>query len=465
MGSCLAGTGREVFDVLIRGAHVITAGRLVRATVAVTGETVAGLLHPSVDVSATLMIDAHGLVVLPGLVDAHVHLREPGYAWKEGFRTGTMAAAAGGVTTVMVMPTDNPPTRTPADMEAKVRVATGAAYVDFALQAVVVESSDQVEELANLGTVSFELFLGDTPPSLLVRDNGEILEILRRIEAIGGIVGITPGDDGIVRAATASLPSEKAIEPRSFARSRPTIAETLGAARACLLAAEAGARVHIRQVSCRGTVDVLRAARARGARLSAEVTPHNLLLTEDELARQGPYAKVAPPLRAAPDLECLWEALRDGTIDMVATDHAPHLPEEKDAGLQDIRLAPGGLPGLQTFLPLMLDQAARGRWSLIDVARTCAEAPARRFGLYPRKGAVLPGSDADLVLVDPIRRATIENGTQWSRARTTPFAGWTVTGWPVLTLLRGRVVMRETKIEGLPRGRLVTPLVQDRSRD
>jgi len=437
----------------------------VRATVAVRGESVAGLLDPSLDVPAALVIDAKGLAVLPGLVDAHVHLREPGYAWKEGFDTGTRAAAAGGVTTVMVMPTDNPPTLTPQDFEAKVRLATGAAHVDFALQAGVVGSPDHVEELVELGAVSFELFLGDAPPSLLVGDSGDALEILRRIEAIGGVAGVTPGDDGIVRAATASLPSEESIDPRSFAWSRPPIAETLGVARACLLAAEAGARVHLRQVSCRRAVDVLRAARAWGGRLSAEVTPHNLLLTEDELARQGPYAKVAPPLRAAGDLECLWEALEDGTINMIATDHAPHLPEEKDAGREDIRRAPGGLPGLQTFLPLMLDQVAQGRWSLTDVARTCAEAPARQFGLYPRKGAVLPGSDADLVLVDTTRRETIDNAAQWSRARITPFAGWTVTGWPVLTMLRGRVVMRDGKIEGPLRGRLVTPAGRGQRRD
>jgi allantoinase len=454
-----------VFDVLVRGGHVLTAGRLVPATVAVMGETIAGLLEPSVEPPASLVIDARGLVVLPGLVDAHVHLREPGYAWKEGFETGTMAAAAGGVTTVMVMPTDSPPTLTPEDFEAKVRLAAGASHVDFAIQAGVAGRPDRIEELAELGAVSFELFLGDAPPSLLAGDSGEVLEILRRVEAVGGVAGVTPGDDGIVRAATASLSGAGPIDPRSFAWSRPAIAETLGVARACLLATEAGARVHLRQVSCQGAVDVLRVARTRGARLSAEVTPHNLLLTEDELTRQGPYAKVAPPLRAPADLECLWGALQDGTIDMIATDHAPHLPEEKEAGREDIRRAPGGLPGLQTFLPLMLDQVARGRWSLADVARTCAETPARRFGLYPRKGALLPGSDADLVVVDTTRCEIIDNANQWSRARVTPFAGWRVTGWPTLTMLRGRVVMRDGKIDGPPRGRLVTPGARGESPD
>ena len=222
-----------MYDVLVRGAQVITAGRLVRATIAVTGEKVAGLLEPTLEPPAGLVIDARGLVVLPGLVDAHVHLREPGYAWKEGFETGTMAAAAGGVTTVMVMPTDSPPTLTPEDFEAKARLAAGVSHVDFAIQAGVASRAQRIEELAELGAVSFELFLGDAPPSLLAGDSGDVLEILRRVQAVGGVAGVTPGDDGIVRAATASLPSEGSIDPRSFAWSRPPIAETLGVARAC----------------------------------------------------------------------------------------------------------------------------------------------------------------------------------------------------------------------------------------
>ncbi|MGH7266964.1 MAG: dihydroorotase, partial [Candidatus Rokuibacteriota bacterium] len=196
--------------------------------------------------------------------------------------------------------------------------------------------------------------------------------------------------------------------------------------------------------------------RQASPRVSAETTPHNLLLTEDELDRQGPFAKVTPPLRPAADLEACWGALRDGTVDIVATDHAPHLPAEKEAGRADIWKAPGGFPGLQTLLPLMLNEVARGRLTLVDLVALCAERPARLFRLYPRKGALEPGSDADLVLVDPAREALIENEAQLSRARVTPFAGWRVRGWPVATLLRGRVVMRDGKVTGVPAGTLVT---------
>jgi dihydroorotase-like cyclic amidohydrolase len=279
--------------------------------------------------------------------------------------------------------------------------------------------------------VSFEVFLGDLAPPLLVTDDGVLRHILARIADVGSIAGVTPTDGAILRAELERIHAEGRRDPLAFARSRPPIAEALGVARACLLASDVGARVHLRQVSCRASIAVLRAARAGYRGISAETMPHNLLLHEDELQRQGPFAKVAPPLRSPADAEALWEALLDGT---------------------------GGFPGLQTWLPLMLDQVAKGRWTLVDLIRCCAEAPARLFGLYPRKGALEPGSDADLVIVDPARTITIDNNSQLSRARVTPFAGRVVTGIPVLTMVRGQVVMRDGALTGTPRGALVTPV-------
>jgi dihydroorotase len=445
-------------DVAITGAQVVTGGEARAATVGIRDGRVALLADPAVSVPAREVIEAAGLVVLPGLVDAHVHMREPGFVHKEGFATGSMAAAAGGVTTMMVMPTTEPPTLTAQDFENKVRLAEGAAYVDFALLAGVSADCSQLETLVKLGAASFELFFGDMPPPLLVTDNGRLREILRHVARLGGVAGVTPTEQDIVRVETARLEAEGRREPRAFAGSRPPIAEALGVARACLLAEETGARVHLRQVSCALSLDILRATRGRYPRLSAETMPHNLLLFEEELDRQGPYAKVAPPLRSPAEAESLWQALLDGTVDMVATDHAPHLPQEKEAGRADIWRAPGGLPGLQTFLPLMLDQVAKGRWEWSDLVRGCAEAPARVFGLYPRKGAIELGSDADLVLVDPRRAAVIDNASQLSKARVTPFAGRVLTGSLMITMLRGQVIMRDGTVEGPPRGRLVTPV-------
>jgi dihydroorotase len=213
--------------------------------------------------------------------------------------------------------------------------------------------------------------------------------------------------------------------------------------------------MHVRQVSSALGVAVLAAAAAEG--VTAEVTPHNLLLTNDALLRQGAIAKVIPPLREAADLVAVREALRIGRIDIVATDHAPHAPQEKAAGDNDIWAAPGGFPGVQTLLPALLILVGDGVITYPELVRAACEAPARIFGLYPRKGALLPGSDADFVIVDPDRPFRIDDAHQLSKAGHSPFHGLTAPATAVLAALRGEVVMREGKPEGSPRGRFVGP--------
>ncbi|HVL35891.1 MAG TPA: dihydroorotase family protein, partial [Burkholderiales bacterium] len=303
--------------------------------------------------------------------------------------------------------------------------------------------------------VSFELFLADLPPPLLLASNQELLACLQAVAAVDGVAGVTPGDDSIVAAHTAPSAAGRDASRRAFLASRPAVAEALGVARACVAASAARARVHIRQVSAAESVEVLRALKTPG--LSAEVTPHNLLLTADEILARGPIAKVVPPLRGQADLAAVQAALREGVIDLVATDHAPHLPEEKALGEEDLAKAPGGFPGVQTLLPLMLHLVGQGLLDYPRLVGACCEAPARRFGLFPAKGALQRGSDADLVVVAPDRTFVIRNEDQLSRARLTPFDGWKAPGTPVLTMLRGRVIARGAAPQGRPGGRFVRP--------
>jgi len=445
------------FDLIVTGGQLASSSGLSPADVAVSDGKVAALLAPGTPVEARERIDATGRIVMPGVVDAHVHFREPGIVHKEGFATGGRAAAAGGVTTVMVMPTDNPLTLTVEDFTAKRAMAEGQSHVDIALQAQIADNLDALEGLAAAGAVSFEIFLGDVPPAMLVGDSGRLIEALRRIAALGRVAGITPADDGVIAAATAAVRTAGDASRLGFFRTRPPVSEALGVARACLAAEAARARIHIQQLSCGAAAQVLREARQRQAGLTAEVTPHNLLLGEEEIERQGPFAKVLPPLRPAADLEAMRAALADGTADLVATDHAPHTPEEKEPGKADIWKAPGGFPGVQTLLPLMLEEVAAGRLGWGDLVRLICETPARIFGLYPRKGALLPGADADLVIVDPSASRTIRNEDQLSKAGMTPFAGRRIRGWPVATLLRGSLIMRDGTLIGAPAGRFVAP--------
>jgi dihydroorotase len=444
-----------MFDALIRGGSLVGPAGIEPKSLAINGGKISALLDPCAASEARETIDAEGMLILPGLVDAHVHFREPGLVHKEGFATGSRAAAAGGVTTVMVMPTDNPMTMTPEQFLEKKELATGACHVDFALQAGLGPDVGHVRALAELGAVSFEIFLADLAPPMLVSRMADLLACLRAVADVHSVAGITPGDDSITQTLSAAAQAKPKKERLDFPRSRPPIAEAISLAQACLAVAETGARAHIRQISCAQSVAVLRALAPK--QLSSEVTPHNLLLEEQELERQGPVAKVAPPLRPAPDLQAVLGALRERIIHIVATDHAPHLPEEKRAGEADIWKAPGGFPGVQTLLPLMLRLVGDGALTYQDLVRCCCEAPARLFDLYPQKGTLEIGADADVVIVDPKRPFTIRNEDQESKARQTPFAGWTAPASPVLAMLRGKIIMRDGKPVGQPAGRFVSP--------
>jgi dihydroorotase len=391
--------------------------------------------------------DAEGLTAIPGLVDAHVHLREPGLVHKEGFQSGTLAAAAGGVTTVMVMPTDDPVTMTPEHFEDKLRLAQGQCHVDYALQACVGPDPRHISELVSKGAVSLEIFLADVPETFLLSDAQSLLSVLEVVNAHGAIAGITPGDHSVVAARTAAIRARSSGAREDFPPTRPPISEALGVARACIAARETGARIHLRQLSCAQGLEAFEALRPL-ARITAEITPHNLLLDAQLLIERGPIAKVAPPLRPAADVHAMRKALRRKAIDIIATDHAPHLPTEKAAGDQDIWKAPGGLPGLQTFLAAMLHLVDLGEWTLQDLVRCCCQRPAEIFRLS-RKGRIAPGFDADIVLLDLKRPHTVRDQDQLSKAAQTPFAGLRVQGYPVSVILRGIEIARD----GAPVGR------------
>ena len=443
-----------MFDLLIRGATVVNADRTRHYDIAIEQGRIAALLAQDAPSKARQTIDASGLIAIPELVDAHVHLREPGLVHKEGFASGTRAAAAGGVTTVMVMPTDNPITMTPEDFRKKRELADGQVFVDYALQAAVGPDSVHMRELSDLGCVSFEIFLADVPAGFLLSDAEALLDALSRIADVSSIAGVTPGDHQVVLQRTAKFRAAGS-GLSNFPPSRPPVSESLGVARACVAAAETGARVHIRQLSSSAGLDVFERLKTLG-KLSAEVTPHNLTLDETELARQGAFAKVAPPLRPRSDVDAVVAGLKRRAIDIVATDHAPHLPEEKNAGALDIWKAPGGLPGLQTFLPVMLSLVESGCIDMQELVRTCATLPAQLFGL-PMKGRIEPGADADIVLLDPRKHFEIRSQDQLSKAGHTPFDGLKVRGAPAQVFLRGHKIMKNGTVYAGPTGRFLRP--------
>jgi len=399
---------------VLRGGRIVDGGGLSPRTVAVRDGAIAALFSPTAPASAREVIDVDGCIVLPGLVDAHVHFREPGLTHKEDFESGSRAAALGGVTTVMVMPTDKPMTQTAQQFAEKRALAEGRSHVDFALQALLGPDFANVGALAAQGAASFEIFMGLLEPK--IDDDETLAAALTIVREAGGVAAVTP-----------------LVEARDVAR-------VVAAHR------RAGGRVHLRQISSAGGVDAMQGA---AAGLTSEVTPHNLWLTEEALARLGALAKVFPPLRPQADVDAVRKALTEGRISMVATDHAPHTPEEKAAGVER---APGGFPGVQTMLPLLLKLL-----DYQDLVRVACEAPARAFGFFPRKGTLQPGADADVVVVDPSRPMEIRDEDQASKARRTPFNGWSAPATPVMTLLRGQVIARDGKMVSRPVGLHLKP--------
>ncbi len=444
-------------ELRITNTHVVTPHGIVRGGVAVSNGTIVAIAADSSLPPARETIDGGGHHLLPGIIDGHVHFRDPGLTHKEDFVTGSRAAARGGVTTVLDMPNTQPPVATAEILTAKAAHLGSRSLVDYGLISVITDrNTDRVEELGEAGAVAYKIFMGPTTGDIPCPDDGGIVEAMEKIARTGRPLGVHAENADIIKAATARLRAQGRTDPGAHALARPALAEAESIHRMILFAGATGARLHIFHMSARQGVELVRRGKNDGIKVTSETCPHYLTLTADDMPRVGPASKINPPLRGAEDIEALWDGLRDGTVDFVVTDHAPHTLEEKTRPVVWDNASGGS--SVQFLLPLMLEQVARGRLTLAELARLLAEAPARMYGLYPRKGAIAVGSDADLTLVDLSRRAAVRALEMENKVKLTPFEGMECRGWPVLTLVRGTVVMRDGKVVGAPgHGRFLRP--------
>lgn len=441
-----------MIDTLIRGATVVSAAGLAEQDVAIDGERIAGLLRPGEHAESRHTIDASGCLLLPGLIDAHAHLREPGLTHKEDFSSGTHAAALGGVTTVLDMPTDDPWTAMAEQLREKQQLARTRLHVDVGFQAVIRNDLSRIEPLVDCAPVSLELFTADVPELYRFASVASMREALTACSKFDTLIGISPGDQSILEQ---SMARDTSGTIASFLASRPPLAEANGIARAALAAAESQSRIHIRQINSKLGIEAWTKLRDM-ADASIETTPQNLFFTAADYETYGAAIKASPPFRSTADVAALRAAVRDGLIDIMAADHAPHSPAEKAGQYSAFADIPGGMPGLQTLLHLMLKLVEDGVITYADIARMCAENPAQRFGLGGRKGRIAEGHDADLVVLDPRERTVISNAEQMSRAAYTPFAGWAIQGRVSRVMLRGREIVRDGALIAPFHGRIVT---------
>jgi allantoinase len=447
------------FDVLIRGATVVGAGEH-RLDVGVADGVIAEL-GPELPGPAAEEIDAAGLHLLPGVIDAHVHMNEPGRADWEGFESGTRALAAGGATAAIDMPLNaHPPTVTATAFDAKRRCLERSALVDIALWGGLVPGGvEAMDELAARGVVGFKAFMcssgiNDFPGV----DDLTLYDGMRRAADLGLPVAVHAESEAITAGLARRARAAGGTAMRDYLASRPAVAELEAIARAVALAEASRCALHVVHVSTGRGVALVATAHSRGVDVSCETCPHYLVLTEEDAEALGHVAKCAPPLRPREESEALWQALADGTLPMVASDHSP-APWTLKAG-EDAFAAWGGISGCQTMLPLLLSEGHRARGLTLDlIARATSGYVARRFRL-PGKGRLEPGADADLVLVDLTASDELSAGDLHYRHRHSPFVGRSLGARVTRTLLRGRTVFAGGRIVGPPAGRLLVPTIE-----
>lgn len=391
------------------------------------------------------LVDLGGRLALPGVVDGHVHFDDPGFTHRENFETGTRAAAAGGVTTVADMPcTSLPPVTSRSSLEYKLTVVRPKALVDFLLWGGVSDNAMEhprwrarVKELVDAGVAAFKLYLLSGMDTYRDLTPAQMRQVLRELARHGVPAGIHAEDREVVLSLTFAEMAEHRDGPLDYADSRPSEAETFAVRTVRDLCRETGARVHVVHIASGEALGVVAQAREEGLPLSAETCPHYLAFTRDDLGRLGALLKTAPVVKSAADREALWKGLADGTLQHVATDHAAgQWPEEKSA--RSIWNVYGGVPGVETLLPFLLSEGvAKGRLTLERLVEVTASAPARFFGVASRKGAIEPGLDADLAVVDEKETWTVTREALHNLNRYTPFEGHVFTGRVRQTWLRG----------------------------
>ena len=443
--------------LVIRNGTLVTEATVSRADVAIDDGRIT-------DVAAELPgtgsdeINATGLHLFPGVIDAHVHFNEPGRTEWEGWTTGTRAFAAGGGTTCFDMPLNaHPPTLDAASFRAKLAAAEEMALTDFALWGGLVPGNiARLPELAACGVIGFKAFMSASGTAdFAAADDLTLFEGMRQAAALGLIVAVHAENDTITSTLAARAVAAGRSSARDYLASRPAIAETEAIARAILLAEEAGCALHIVHVSTGRGVELIAAARARGVDVSAETCPHYLLFTEDDLERLGAIAKCAPPLRPAEEQAALWRHLVTGGLSMVASDHSP-APASMKTGDDFFRIW-GGTAGIQSTLPALLDAGHNRRGLLLNrVANLTSGYVARRFRLH-QKGRIEPGTDADLALVRLDQEWLLTADGLHDRHKLSPYVGRRFRGRVERTLLRGDTIYLDGRFAATPRGRLLRP--------
>ncbi len=440
-------------DITLHNARIYTEKGLIEGGIAIDNKRIAKIAKETNLPNASTKIDLKGNLALPGLIDSHVHLRNQELFYREDFQSGTMAAAAGGITTVIDMPNNQPLTMSADTLKERMRLAEPRIVVNVAFNSAFPSSTDEIRRIVESGAVGFKLYLLQQLGGTNIDDDEALLNAFKAISKVKVPIAVHAEDKSTIEKRKSRLLKQGRKDLEAFLEAHPPQAEERAIKRVTELAKNSGAHIHVCHVSSTlGLKAVLYAKRLKCS-VSCELTPHHLLLTTRHLKKYGNLALEIPPLRTRRDVDSLWRTLQQGFIDTIGSDHAPHSFEEKNAeSVWDVK---PGIVGLETMLPLLLTEVNSGRLTIDQLVSLTCKNPAEIFHLDCR-GRLEQGSFADITVVDLKKRHRIDASNFYSKAKFSPFDGWRIRGKPVNTFVNGQLVMDDGEIVAKPRtGRIL----------
>ena len=430
-------------DVVLYNCKIYVHGNLVEAGLAIDkGKIVKIAKHTNLP-SASTKMNLKGHMILPGLIDCHVHLRDQQLAYKEDFVTGTAAAAAGGVTSVIDMPNNNPVTLDSLSLKERMKQAEKRVLVNVAFNSAFPKNLEEISEIVKAGAVGFKVYLSNNIGGIDVDDDGLLFAAFMQAKKNGILVAVHAEDNRIIEDHRRELEAAGQNDAVAYVRAHSPEAEAQSIQRIIRLVTHSSVHVHFCHISSALGLDAVLVGKNAGLPVTCEVTPHHLLLTSDQYNCSELFALTDPPLRTREDVAALWSALKRGFIDVIASDHAPHTIEEKS--VDSVWKVKPGIPGLETILSLLLSQVNDGRLTLSELVRLTAEGPAKTFNLNDR-GFLSEGKWADIVVVDLKQEYEINSSAFFSKAKYSPFDGMRLKGKPVKTFVNGKLVIDDGEL-------------------
>ncbi|WP_174727368.1 allantoinase AllB [Mesobacillus harenae] len=459
------------WDHIIENGILVNSKEEIQSNIYIKNGKIAAI-GKDLEGTADEITDANGCFILPGLMDVHVHSRDPGATHKEDFFHSTQAAAAGGLTTIFEMPNTTPPINNVENFNKQVENLESKAHVDFGIWGICLGKLNisDIQSLNKAGVIGFKFFWGyavhsetfqliynyksDMKEVIPPFDDGEVYEMFQEVAKTGRLLAVHAENHELIQHLTAKVEESGRKDYDALLQGRPNLAEETTIQTAISFAKSANTRLHILHVSTGEGVELIQKAKKEGYPITAETCPHYLFLSNEDYDQIGPTMKIYPPVKYKKDQERLWEGISQKVIDIVCSDHAPHTKDEKSGDLWSI---PAGMCGVETLAPLMIDAVNKGKITLHELVLLLSENPAKIFGLYPEKGSLQVGTDADITIVDLNKKHVIKEELLHSKSKITGFDGFQLEGAPVATILKGKTIMKDGKIVSEPTGRLVRP--------